>query len=571
LQVPNKKGASILVLIILLVISAIIAGLITYMFTIAPFIQVPEGTAISITNVYIDKENASSFKIGLLNPSYSPADATITRIAISRKGASQLYDVIQIEPEIGNGIALSRNMALNITCFAVKKDGNSVNWGEIAGEFAGEAITIHVFSSDALAANIEKTLPDIKLNLSKADFDPKISFKKFNLTVTNPNSEINLTISEIAVPGIDLSENDISPKLPKSVAINETVRFTCNGNWHKLENATLKISTREGYIFSKNFMLKKAYAKIQNIIFDENNTDYFNVTVFNFAESANYVNVTKIMATIENGTIIQRDYSAAGIMPNATLTFRFDWLWREYREKNINVTVSLFQDFETDNYTAKTPPPVMIRVLSENETFNLKNQDRFDITLQNHPASIEAINITQIVAKTPGGGIEIINGTDAEPQLPYGPVEPSQIISLNCKINKWTANAGRNLTLTVYVISTEKLEEYTSDFVFILPTAEIDITNVTHTTINNTKYLNITVENFGYSVWNVAISKVTIIVENQSEPLEYTFPKNQLVIRPDDEVALLCLFNWEGSVGEKITVTVVTNEGVEDSWQGTGW
>ncbi|MGQ9551136.1 MAG: hypothetical protein ACUVUE_01790 [Candidatus Bathycorpusculaceae bacterium] len=568
---PNKKGASILVFIILLVISAVIAGLITYMFTIAPFIQVPEGAAISITDVYIDRENASSFVIGVLNPSYSPASATITRIAISLKGGSQLYDITQTEPEIGNGIVLSRDMALNITCFAVKRDGKSVKWGEVAGEFAGETITVHVFSPDALAANIERTLPNIKLDLSKADFDPEASFKTFNITVKNPNSDINLTISEISVPGIDLTENDIAPKLPKTVATNETVHFACNGNWYELENATVMVSTKEGYIFSKNFTLKKAYAKIQNVIFDEDDTDHFNVKVSNLAESANYVNVTRISATIENGTIIQRDYSAIGIMPNATSTFKFNWPWREYREKNITVTVHLLQDFETENYTAKTPPPIIIKVLNPNEAFNLKDQEHFNITLQNHPASIEAVNITQIIAKTIGGVMEVINATEAEPRLPYGPVEPGQIVSLYCRINKWTAKAGRNMTLTVYVISTEEMEEYSSDFVFLLPTAEIDITNVTHTTVNDTKYLNIAVENSEYSIWNMAISKVIIIFENQYEPLEYTFPKNQLVIKPDSEVFLLCAFDWEARVGERITVTVSTSEGVEASWQGTSW
>ena len=130
----------------------------------------------------------------------------------------------------------------------------------------------------------------------------------------------------------------------------------------------------------------------------------------------------------------------------------FDWSWKEYRGKSINVTVYFLQDFETETYITETPAPVIVKVLNE-KVFDLRDAEHFNITLQNHPSSLKAINITQIIAEKPNGAIEIINGTASEPQLPYGPIEPGQAMTFHCTIADWTVNAGKSLTLTVYALT----------------------------------------------------------------------------------------------------------------------
>ena len=150
----NLKAVSTLAIILLMMISAIIGGLLSYIFTIAFFTKIPEKTTVTITDVYFDKENARSFKISLLNPSYSPTNATVTRIALSLKGGPELYDVISTEPSIENGIVIQKGETLNITCLKAQRDSANVSWGRLAGEFAGENITVHVFSPDSPAANV---------------------------------------------------------------------------------------------------------------------------------------------------------------------------------------------------------------------------------------------------------------------------------------------------------------------------------------------------------------------------------------------------------------------------------
>lgn len=565
----NLKAVSTLAIVLLMIVSAIIGGLLSYMFTIAFFIKIPEKTTVTITDVYFDKENARSFIISLLNPSYSPTNATVIRIALSLKEESQLYDVVSTEPSIENGIVIQKGETLNITCREAQRDSANVPWGKLAGEFAGENITVHVFSPDSTAANIEASVPFVKLQIIDSDFDSKVSFSRFNITVGNHvDSEINLTINEIMVGGIGSMKDDISPTLPAVIANGTYVHFNCTGSWRNLMETTLTVSTEEGYVFSQELELPKVYTTIQNVIFNEDDIHHFNVPVFNSAESAKYVNVTKIVGTLENGTTIERNYPSVGIAANSTGTFTFDWNWKEYRGKRINVTAFFLQDFETDTFTETTPPPIIFTVSNEKEVFDLKDKTHFNITLQNHPSSIEAVNITKIVVKETG---EIINGTKANPKLPSDPIEPGQSITFYCNVTDWTEHAGKNLTLIIHAI-TEPLEKYTFNFTLTLPMAELNITRVIHTEIAETKYLNITIENLNYSVWNLTISKVMITLPNQTEPLEQQFPENLIILKPNESAVLLCLCSWEAEhLGENITVTVVTKEGVEASWQGTNW
>lgn len=565
MYLPNRKAVSTLALIILMVISTIIGGLVSYMFTIAAFTNIPKGATVTITNIYLDKENASSFRIGVLNPSYSPANATITRIAISVKGESQLYNIIETDPPIEDGIVIPPAKSLNVTCFTVHKDGANMTWGGIAGEFGGETITVHLFSSDAPAESKEATLPIVKLSITGTNFDSKVSFRNFTITLTNSNSsEIDLTIKEIMVPGIELKENDTSPVLPQLIAINQSITFECNGDWHGLRNTTSIVSTKEGYVFFKVFQLPEVYAAISKVTFDEDHTDHFNVTILNSEESANHINVTKIVGTIENGAIIQGDYLSVGIAPNSTQTFKLDWAWKEYRGRNINVTAYLLQDFEASTIV-KTPSPIIVKVLNEEDVFDLRDSEHFNITLQNHPSSLEPINITQIVSKEPGGLVEVRNGTRSDPPLPFGPIGPGQNVTFCCDIAKWTGAVGLNLTITVHTLTNVTLGNYTFEFVFTLPFAKLNVTDVLHTTLVGREYLTITVENSFFSVRNLTISKIKVMVENQTKPLEQTLPENQTIAKPGDIVVLLFAFNWSEHPDTSIIVTVITAEGIEAS------
>ncbi|MDH7477036.1 MAG: hypothetical protein QHH17_01495, partial [Candidatus Bathyarchaeota archaeon] len=289
----NAKAISTLTLIILILISAIIGGLISYLFTIAYYTEMPPGTTVTITGVYFDEKNATAFKIGVLNPSYSPTDATITKIAISLNGKPELYEILETDPSVVNGTIIQKGKIQNFTCSLLRVEDTNMTWGEFAAKFAGETIIVHVFSSDAPAANMKAIMPLVKLYITNTDFDPKFSFKKFNITVLNdPNSIINLTITKITVTGVDLERT--SPELPQVIENGTSIHFEFLGSWHGVRSTILGFTTQEGYMFSRAINLTQTYTTIQDVIIDEDHTDHFNVTVSNLAESANHVNVTKI-------------------------------------------------------------------------------------------------------------------------------------------------------------------------------------------------------------------------------------------------------------------------------------
>ncbi|MBS7635891.1 hypothetical protein KEJ37_00860 [Candidatus Bathyarchaeota archaeon] len=560
------KAASTLVILFLMIISAIVGGIISYAFTIAYYTKKPQGTTLTITDVYISKENTNLFTISVLNPSYSPTDATISRIAISLERETQLYDVIETEPSIGNGIVVPIGESKNITCIKIKKDNANVTLGELIGsyDFAGKNIIVHVFSQDSAAANIRARVPYVKLDIAEK-FDSKFSFKTFNITLTNsPQSEVNITLSDMLIGGVDAQANGTirGTVIPKG----EHVCFMFNGSWHGVAKTSIIVYTEQGYVFRKEIELRNVYVAIQNVSFDIENRDYFNVTIFNFAESAHYANLTMIKCRLDNGTYIPEKLCdpPVGIAPNSTVTIRYDWNWAKYRGRSITIVAYFLQDFETTSYTGITPPPIIVKVLNETSVFNLQDKEHFNITIQNHASSLEAIKITQIKIKRTG---QLLNGTtEVNPQLPCGPIAPGESKTLKCTfdwVNYIKNYDDRNLTLSINVTTnTAPLISHSFDFIFILPVAELNITSVELAEVGEMKYLNITIKSKNYSLWNLTLAKIIVTVQNLTVPLEYVFPKNQALISVGSEVVLLCPFDWQKYSGKDLTVTVVSDEHV---------
>jgi archaellum component FlaF (FlaF/FlaG flagellin family) len=565
----NVKAISTLMVILLMIIAAITGGIVSYAFTIAYYNKMPQRTALTINDVYINKENVNSFIINVLNPSYSPADAKISRIAISLKDEAQLYDVVETEPSIENGINVPIGESVNITCLKIRRNNANVTLGELIGSFgfAGKTIVVHVFSSyPVAAANMEIEAPYVKLNIAET-FDSKFSFKKFNVTLTNdPQSEVNMTIIDVLIPGVDILQ--VKPDIrgymiPRG---SEPVCFEFNGSWHGVAKTSIIVYTKQGYVFRKEIETKNVYAAIQNVSFDIEHRDHFNITVFNLAESAHYANITKIKCKLDNGTDLPAQICdpSIGVMPNSTVTVKFNWNWTEYRGRNITIVACFLQEFETNPYNAITPPPIIVKVLNENNVFDLRDTKHFDITILNHVSSLEAINITQIKIKETG---QILNGTtQVRPQLPYGPITPNSDATFNCTFDwaEFVEKHGRNLTLTINV-TTNSLSKYSFDFTFTLPVAELNITAIEPIEISGVKYLNLTFKNLDYSLWNLTLSKIIITVKDLANPLEYALPKNQTVITRGGEIAFLCPFDWQKYLDKDITVTVFTDEAVEAS------
>jgi hypothetical protein len=562
----NVKAISTLIIIILMIVSAIVGGIISYAFTIAYYAKKPEKTTLAITGVYINKENVSQFTISVLNPSYSPTNATISRIAISLKGEMQLYDVIGTEPPIENGLTVPVGESKNITCTTIKKDNATVRFGELIGSFgfAGKTIIVHIFSSDSAAANMETTLPFVQINMN-VNFNPSVSVKKLNVTMTNDQqSAVNVTIKDVEIWGvIDAKVDPNVREQPITIPKGESRDFRFNINWSGVSaTVPLIVYTEQGYIFRKDLQLRGFSASIKSVNFDKEDTSHFSITILNSGESASYVNVTKIRCKLDNETYFDQEFNLIGVMPNTTRTFMFNWNWKDYRNRNVTVVAYFLQDFETSAYIVKTPPPIIVEV--KDSIFDLRMKEQFNLTIQNHASSLEAINITQIKIKETG---QVINGTtEVNPKLPYGPIAPGSNGVFQCTFN-WAnfieaRHYNRTLTLTIDVVTNASLERYSFDFSFILPIAELNMT--VNFEYNETKYLNVTVtiKNLNYSLLNVTLSKVILTINTTLGPVEYEYvlPKNEVVIDKGGEAVFLFFLDRLKYSGNILTVTVITEE-----------
>jgi len=571
----NVKAISTLIVIVLMIVSAIIGGIISYAFTIAYYAKKPEGTTLTITGVYINKDNVNQFTISVLNPSYSPTDATISRIAISLKGETQLYDVVGTEPPIENGITVPVGESKNITCTTIKKDNATVKLGELIGSFGftGKTIIVHIFSSDSAAANIETTLPFVQINMD-VNFNPTASVKRLNVTMTNDQqSAVNITIKDIEIWGvIDVKVDPNVREQPITIPKGESRDFRFNINWSGVSaTVPLIVYTEQGYIFRKELQLRGFSTSIKSVNFDKEDTSHFNITILNFDNSASYVNVTKIRCKLDNEMYFDQEFNLIGIMPNTTRTFMFNWNWKEYRNRNVTVVAYFLQDFETSAYIVKTPPPIIVEV--RDSIFDLQKKEQFNLTILNHASSLEAINITQIKIKETG---QVLNGTtEVNPKLPYGPIAPGNNSVFQCAFD-WAnfikeRHYNRTLTLTIDVVSIASLERYSFDFSFILPIAELN------TTVNfeyhEAKYLNVTVtiKNLEYSLRNVTLSKVILTINTTTRLIEYEYilPRNEIIIDIGNEAVFLFSFDRQKYSGNTLTVMVVTEELGEVKSQST--
>ncbi len=555
----NVKAISTFMIIILIVISAVIGGIISYMFTIAQFTELPEKTTLAITGVYFDVKNASAFTVSVLNPSYSPTDANITKIAISLKEEAQLYDVIATSPSIRNGIVIQIGEVKNITCFNIRKDGKAVTWGRFVYEYSGREVVVHVFSSNAFGDNAIVTLPFVKLEVIP-HFDSEATFQNFSLTLRNhEKSETNLTITSIELvepvvnrfrttPYVSIPD-DVIPKLPYSLSPGENCTFTCKLDWFGINETKISVSTKEGYEVYNELKLPQIFFEIKNVTFNMDYTDRFYVTVVNHPASADTATIEKI-EVVADGDIRYFNVSMF-VLIGMSWNYTCFWNWREYRGEKLIIRVYLRQGIN-QSIVVTTPSEVLLRITNSQSVFNLQDKNHFNITLQNHQSSLYAVKITKIKVQETG---EIINVTEAKP------IEPNSTRWFYCNISDWSAQAGENLTLTVFAVANETAKEYTFNFTFTLPAAELKITNVTCVEINGTKYLNITVENMNYSVWNLTIAKIIIVFPEQTK-LEQILPANQIRVEIGGSTVILCAFDWGENKGD-ITVKVISSEGIE--------
>ncbi|MEM0096290.1 MAG: hypothetical protein QW660_06605 [Candidatus Bathyarchaeia archaeon] len=579
----NIKGTSKIMLTLMMLISAVIGGIISYTFTIAYYAKIPEETAITITGIHINPKNVKAFNITVLNPSYSPKSANITRIAISLKNGSQLYDITETNPPIMKGLEIRVGEAINITCLKIRKDNvNIITFGEFINTFAGETIFVHVFAEGSPAANMEATLPNVKINII-TNFDKQFSesVEYFNLTIENKQPEplINLTISEVLVR---YEPVETEPLLPRILMPNQRETFICKRNWEDLKWVKVKITvkTEEGYeaTYTTDELIGAAIY-VDEIKFDHDDASYINVTVSSSELSTGTVYINKIELKLENEQPISLNTSYPAninivpipLLPKQSVTFKCVWSWQPYRNKTIILTVYTKQGIKVQSNPFRTPPESLWEISDVN--FDLDNMNFFTIKIANRLCSK---NITITSVKLNNQNANVVNSSAT--------ILPGQQVTLNCSFS-WRNLVNTTVTVSVSVVSEGNLQSTRSKMVWISP-VKLSILEETFVfgefTLSGSPitipYMNFTVRNSNNSLLNVTVTKIvlTILYEEGASPNRtieidgaLTHPRllpDGHLLRIDETVTFICFSDWSlylTSNVKSVIVTVYTREGFQ--------
>ncbi|MCK4474695.1 hypothetical protein KAU30_02535, partial [Candidatus Bathyarchaeota archaeon] len=244
------------------------------------YYNMPENTTLLIvTDATFPVNNSRYFNVTILNPSNSISDVNVTAIRLIMEENNETYEITDVEID-GEPISFPYEIRRGTEqTFKCKR-----NWSD----FAGKLVRIQPVTITASTKSYLYKVPTVKLIVDPS-FDPSESVQYFMLTVKNTQeSEINLTISEITLFEISISENLTANgskiELPQTLPPNAAITFQCNYNWQGLrgQNVTLTVKTSEGYEtkYTTN-ELRGAVLEIKEIKFNETDCTYFNVTIEN--------------------------------------------------------------------------------------------------------------------------------------------------------------------------------------------------------------------------------------------------------------------------------------------------
>ena len=143
-MIRNPRAISRLSLILLLLIATITGAFLSYMGVMSYYYLIPEETSINITEVAFSAQNTTAFDVTLLNPSYSPSDATISRIAVITSD-NIVYIINMTQPSLPHKINPGKKETF--TCLW--------NWSG----HVGKKIKVVVFIDEGSGATFQKETP----------------------------------------------------------------------------------------------------------------------------------------------------------------------------------------------------------------------------------------------------------------------------------------------------------------------------------------------------------------------------------------------------------------------------
>jgi hypothetical protein len=545
--IKNVKALSRLSIIILLIASLIVGALLSYLWVMGYYltlgIKIPENTTLSISEVSFSNQNTFYFNVTFFNPSYSFSAVSIARIAVKTQD-DKLININTTFPGLPYTVPEAQDAPFQC------------EWAWAA--YKGQNIEVMAFVDSGSGPTYKTKTPLVDLRITEARFNSSISVSYFNLTVLNFQDSVTyVNISEI-VPSGESALTQIFPSLPFGLEQNKNQTFKCTWDWTNYLNKSITITVRtvQGYTADYTVYIQPLIVEITNVTFSEPDITHFNVTARNRKESSNFVNITKVAVTLENGTVkeINGTEITPGLPykldPNSTITFKCPWDWTRYRGKNAIVSIFTVQNY-TVRYSKATPSPIEIT----NAIFDAANTNSFNVTVRNSALYYTSVNITSITLTFENGTVKNINGTTVSPQLPYNLTQGSSVTLRG--LWNWTGYQGRNVTITVGTA-----ENYIAQLVKVTQKRVIlTITSISFDSIS-TGTFNVIVRNSALSLESASITKVTVTFENGTViEVPSVAPSLPYLLNSGLTATFTCQWDWSNYRGKNITITVYAAKG----------
>ncbi|MCJ7767336.1 hypothetical protein MUP79_02970 [Candidatus Bathyarchaeota archaeon] len=539
LRKTNMAIANLL-MILLILASLIIGALISYMWVMAAFWNMPQNvTTMVVEDVVFPSEDFTYFNVTVINPSNSISDLNLTAFKVVDEAANQTYDVPTTDPAVPFNMTIGTRQ----TFMCLK------NWGD----FAGESVRIEPVAGNTSILSGEYVPPQAKLVIS--GFNASQNIQYFNLTVQNyPLSVMNLTISEITVQGLPVTNT--TPALPFNLSKSQGQDFQVRSNWGNRtgQNLTIVVKTAEG--LEQTYVtptILGAHAYVGQPNFDYNNSTYFNVTVRSAPESTAETTLSALNLTLSNGTTITpMTNPLLNVLPiklpsnNSQLIICL-WDWTAYRNQSFTVQVFTKEGFSVQNTTATTPPAILWNL--GDIKFDVGDLQHFSVNVTNMLASVQAINVTGVDFNQ--------SSTTITPTV----VAPGSQNTVQCTYN-WTDFVGSSIGITVHAT-------YDAGQISISQTAKLPYFGIANASFSNfstgNPYLNITVYDSQYSKTNATIVQISVNAGNSTFVLDGTIANPKIgtqgyTITPAGEVTFTCPWDRSPYLGKDVTIIVTASD-----------
>ncbi len=341
----NIKAISRLLLILLLLLAMIIGSIFSYLLLVGYYInlenRVPENTTLSVMDVNFDPQEAETFNITILNPTYSPTDANITEISVATEDDT-VHSILSVDPQLPFQLDKGQDETFNCAW----------SWGD----YAGENVKVIVLVEDGSGSAYEIETPSIRLFITGTIFATGDS-QHFDITINNhDDSTIDLDLTRITVTmdnGTVFEISEVDPSLPHVLLPGDSQSFKCSWDWtyYRGRNATINVFTSQGYTAQRiETTPKPVQLSITDTNFDISNVTVFSITVKNDENSIVSANLALVELLFTDETTLEVPVESPPGLPYTlpigdSVTFKCLWDWTSRRGENIAIEIKTPENY----------------------------------------------------------------------------------------------------------------------------------------------------------------------------------------------------------------------------------